>query len=74
MEGMGLMLFFASIWLWFFRKEFRFPQALLLIPAGLVTIFFMNAVRITLLILIGNARRPGCSDARISFGSRLDRI
>ncbi len=58
MEGMGLMLFFALIWLWFFRKEFRFPQALLLIPAGLLTIFFMNAVRITLLILIGNAGAP----------------
>lgn len=58
MEGMGLMLFFALIWLWFFRKEFRFPQALLLIPAGLLTMFFMNAVRITLLILIGNAGAP----------------
>jgi exosortase E/protease (VPEID-CTERM system) len=58
MEGMGLMLFFATMWLWFFRKEFRFPQALLLIPAGLVTIFFFNAVRITLLILIGNLGAP----------------
>ncbi len=61
MEGIGLMLFFATMWLWFFRKEFRFPQALLLIPAGLVTIFFLNAVRITLLILIGNLGAPNAA-------------
>jgi exosortase E/protease (VPEID-CTERM system) len=58
MEGTGLMLFFATAWLWFFRKEFRFPQALLMIPAGLVTIFLFNAVRITLLILIGSLGAP----------------
>jgi exosortase E/protease (VPEID-CTERM system) len=57
-EGMGLMLFFATMWLLYFRKELRFPQALLLIPAGLVTIFFFNAVRITLLILIGSLGAP----------------
>lgn len=31
-EGLGLILVFSVAWLWFFRRECRFPQALLLIP------------------------------------------
>jgi exosortase E/protease (VPEID-CTERM system) len=41
-----------------FRKECRFPQALLLLPAGVVFIYLLNAVRIAVLILIGNAGAP----------------
>jgi exosortase E/protease (VPEID-CTERM system) len=55
LEGMGLMLVFTAAWLWLFRKEFRFPHALLLIPAGLATMFVLNVARIAALILIGNA-------------------
>lgn len=55
MEGVGLMLLFSCLWLWFFRSDYRFPQVLLLIPVGVFVIFFLNAVRIALLILIGNA-------------------
>ena len=54
-EGAGLMLAFGIVWLCLFRKESRFPQALLLLPAGVATIYLLNAVRITALILIGNA-------------------
>ena len=54
-EGAGLILAFGAAWLWMFRKECRFPHALLLLPAGVVAIFLMNTVRITALILIGNA-------------------
>jgi exosortase E/protease (VPEID-CTERM system) len=57
-EGAGLILAFGVMWLWLFRRECRFPQALLLIPAGVVAIFFLNAVRITALILMGNAGAP----------------
>jgi exosortase E/protease (VPEID-CTERM system) len=57
-EGVGLILAFSVFWLWLFRRECRFPQALLLVPAGVVTIFLLNAVRITTLILIGNAGAP----------------
>jgi len=57
-EGIGLMLVFSILWLWFFRKESRFPQALLLIPAGLLLAWLMNTVRIAMLILIGNAGSP----------------
>jgi exosortase E/protease (VPEID-CTERM system) len=59
LEGIGLILVFGATWLWLFRREFRFPHALLLIPAGVVAIFLMNALRITALILIGAAGAPG---------------
>jgi exosortase E/protease (VPEID-CTERM system) len=58
LEGVGLMLAFVVFWLWLFRRECRFPQALALIPAGVATIFLLNAVRIAVLILIGNAGAP----------------
>jgi exosortase E/protease (VPEID-CTERM system) len=54
-EGAGLILAFGVVWLCLFRKECRFPQALLLVPAGVVVIYLLNAVRIAALILIGNA-------------------
>ncbi len=54
-EGAGLMLAFGVTWLCLFRKESRFPHALLLLPAGVATIYLLNAFRITALILIGNA-------------------
>jgi exosortase E/protease (VPEID-CTERM system) len=59
LEGVGLMLVFSVGWLWFFRHECRFPRALLLIPAGLLTVWLLNGVRIAVLILIGNAGAPG---------------
>jgi len=54
-EGLGMMLVFGLLWLWFFRKEIRFPQALLAVPAGLLVMWVLNAVRIVLLIAIGNS-------------------
>lgn len=57
-EGAGLMLAFGVVWLCLFRKECRFPQALLLIPAGVVVIYLLNAVRIAALVLIGSAGAP----------------
>ena len=59
LEGIGLILVFGATWLWLFRREFRFPHALLLIPASVVVIFLMNALRIAALILIGAAGAPG---------------
>jgi len=57
-EGAGLIIVFGLVWLWLFRRECRFPQALLLVPAGVVLIFLLNAVRIASLIVIGNAGAP----------------
>jgi len=55
LEGVGLMLIFSVLWLWFFRSDYKFPRALLLVPAGVVVIFLVNALRISALIFIGNA-------------------
>jgi exosortase E/protease (VPEID-CTERM system) len=57
-EGTALMLVFSVFWLGYFRREFRFPQALLLVPAGMLVIWLSNALRITALILIGVAGAP----------------
>lgn len=55
LEGAGLILAFGLVWLLLFRRECRFPQSLLLIPAGVAVLFLLNAVRIAALILIGDA-------------------
>jgi exosortase E/protease (VPEID-CTERM system) len=55
LEGVGLMLAFCAAWLWFFRREYRFPRALVVIPIGVIAVFLLNALRIAALVLIGNA-------------------
>jgi exosortase E/protease (VPEID-CTERM system) len=57
-EGIGLILAFTAGWLWFFRREWRFPRALLLIPLGVAAIWVFNAMRIAGLVLIGVAGSP----------------
>jgi exosortase E/protease (VPEID-CTERM system) len=58
LEGVGLMLIFCSAWLWFFRREYRFPRALVVVPAALALTFLLNTVRIAALVLIGDAGYP----------------
>ncbi len=58
-EGMGLVLAVTCAWLWFQRRNCRFPNALALIPAGVALIWMLNAARIAALILIGNAGAEG---------------
>ena len=55
LEGAALILVFTIVWLWLFRQESRFPWALVLLPAGVVVLFILNAVRLTALVWIGNA-------------------
>jgi exosortase E/protease (VPEID-CTERM system) len=62
MEGLGLIFAFTSIWLWYYRKECRFPQVLLLIPCGLVLIWVLNVVRLVALFLIGDLYSNEVSD------------
>lgn len=54
-EGMGLIVVFLSLYLWLFRAEIRFARAWLLFPAGILAMWLANALRITLLIVIGNS-------------------
>ena len=58
LQGAGLMLVYAVLWLWFFRRECRMPRALVMIPAGVLLVWLLNAARIAGLILIGNAGAP----------------
>jgi exosortase E/protease (VPEID-CTERM system) len=58
LEGTALMLVFSVAWLWFFRRDFRFPAAFVLIPVAMVVMWITNAIRITALILIGVAGSP----------------
>jgi exosortase E/protease (VPEID-CTERM system) len=57
-EGIGLVVIFTSFYLSIFRRDFRFPQALLLYPIGILAIWLFNAVRIVLLIAIGHGLSP----------------
>lgn len=68
LEGIGLMLAFCGAWLLRFRAEYRFPHALLLIPAGIVVIFVLNVLRIAALVLIGHLGYPEV--AEIGFHSQ----
>ncbi len=52
-EGVGLMLVFTAGYLWFCRRELRFPHALILVPIGAVIVWFLNSVRIAALVLLG---------------------
>ncbi len=53
LEGIGLMSVFVAGYLWFCRLELRFPASLILLPAGVVSTWSLNIVRIAVLILIG---------------------
>jgi exosortase E/protease (VPEID-CTERM system) len=58
LEGLGLMLAFSCALLVLFRREYRFPRALLLVPLGLLLTFMLNIVRIAALVLIGDRGHP----------------
>jgi len=57
-EGISLITLFLGIYLWLFRKDLRFPQAFWLFPLGIIIIWFSNAVRIAMLIVIGASFSP----------------
>jgi exosortase E/protease (VPEID-CTERM system) len=62
LEGMGLVLVFSVAWLLYFRREYIFPRALVLIPVGLTAIFVLNAGRIAALMLIGYEGYPDVAE------------
>ena len=57
-EGIGLIWALLGAYLLLFRKDLRFPQALLLIPLGTVVIWSFNVLRIVLLVIVGASGRP----------------
>jgi len=54
LEGVVLIGTFTAGYLWFFRKELRFPHAFVLLPGGVTLSWLLNSVRIAVLILIGS--------------------
>jgi exosortase E/protease (VPEID-CTERM system) len=58
LEGIGLILAFLSVYLWWFRNSMRWPHSLLLLPVGAVVIFLLNSVRIASLVMIGAWASP----------------
>jgi exosortase E/protease (VPEID-CTERM system) len=57
-EGIGLISVFTGLYLYVFRREFRFPRALLLFPIGIVAIWLFNVLRIAILIGLGAEVSP----------------
>jgi exosortase E/protease (VPEID-CTERM system) len=57
-EGIGLVWVFLGAYLWFCRRELRFPQALWLLPVGTVVIWLANAARIVALVALGARISP----------------
>jgi exosortase E/protease (VPEID-CTERM system) len=52
-EGLGLVLVFTVTWLVFFRREVRFPQALVLVPVALGAMWSLNVLRIAAMVVVG---------------------
>jgi len=52
-EGVGLVVAFLAVYLVLYRREFRFPRVLLLLPLGALLVWLLNAARIAALVLLG---------------------
>jgi exosortase E/protease (VPEID-CTERM system) len=57
-EGIGLITVMLGFYLFFFRKSLRFPNALLLLPVGMVLVWIANGFRIAALIAVGTWVSP----------------
>ncbi|MFO0918073.1 MAG: exosortase E/protease, VPEID-CTERM system [Planctomycetaceae bacterium] len=61
-EGMGLAFVFLALFIWSFRDQLRFPQALAIIPCGVAIIWLLNSVRIATLFVIGDRISPALAE------------
>jgi exosortase E/protease (VPEID-CTERM system) len=57
-EGMGLLAVVLGGYLWYCRQAHRFPQALVLVPIGVVLSWIANVLMIALLVEIGHYISP----------------
>lgn len=57
-EGIGLIAVMLGFYLFYFRKSLRFPNALLLLLIGVVSIWIANSLRIAALIGVGTWISP----------------
>jgi exosortase E/protease (VPEID-CTERM system) len=61
-EGIGLILTFLAGYLWFARRDYRFPRAIGLLPLGAGAMWLANALRIALLICLGTSVSPAVAE------------
>ncbi len=61
-EGMALITAFLGLYLWSFRQTLKFPNALLLVPLGILSIYTLNIVRIAVLVSIGGHISPDVAE------------
>ena len=57
-EGIALITAFTALYLYVHRDDLRFPKALVLFPVGAIAIWFLNSVRIAVLVAIGHYWSP----------------
>jgi exosortase E/protease (VPEID-CTERM system) len=57
-EGISLFLIFFCVFLALWREKLRFPQALLLLPLGILSAWLLNAFRIAALVVVGTLISP----------------
>jgi len=57
-EGIGLICALLGAYILLFRKDLRFPHALLLLPIGMAVIWSFNVLRIVVLVIVGASGRP----------------
>jgi exosortase E/protease (VPEID-CTERM system) len=57
-EGIALVTLFVTLYLCLFRKDLRFPRALLLYPVGILASAAFNVLRIAGLLIIGLEGSP----------------
>jgi exosortase E/protease (VPEID-CTERM system) len=62
-EGIALIWVFLLFFLFYYRKELRFPQALLLLPVGTAVMWLANVLRITALVALGTCGYPEVAKA-----------
>jgi exosortase E/protease (VPEID-CTERM system) len=60
--GIGLISVFLGVYLWFFRRDHRFPRSFLLLPLGAAVMWLANVVRIVGLLALGTWISPAVAD------------
>jgi exosortase/archaeosortase family protein len=63
LEGVALILVMCSGWLWYLRREFRFPRALLMLPVAAAFMFLLNSLRLALLSALAAEGHVGIATA-----------
>ena len=57
-EGIGLITAFLGGYMMIYRRDLRFPHALIVLPLGIVCVWVSNVIRIAALVMIGHRVSP----------------